>query len=238
MATVESIMDELKAKGSEQYRKTYIRHGLPGDRLFGVSNADLKVIAKSIKGQQELAMGLYATGNVDAMYLAGIVADGAKMTRDQLQSWAEGAAGMPMIFDYPVPWVALENPEASILALEWIGSKKEHIAAAGWRTYIGLVTTRPDSELDLAEIETLLQKVVNEIDSAENRAKQAMNSFVISVGMYVKPLLDKAKATAQTLGVVSIDVGDTACKIPIATEYIEKTEASGKQGQKRKTIRC
>jgi len=238
MSTVDSIMAELKAKGSEQTRKTYARHGLPADRMFGVSVADLKIIAKKIKGQQQLAMDLYATGNLDAMYLAGMVADGAKMTRDQLQYWAEGAAGMPLIYDYSVPWVTIENAEARNLALEWIDSKQEHIAAAGWRTYIGLVTTKADSDLDLAEVEGLLQRVVSEIDGAENRAKQSMNSFVITVGSYVKPLLKQAKATANQLGIVTVDVGDTACKIPVATEYIAKMEANGKQGQKRKTIRC
>ena len=238
MTAIESTMDELKALGSEQTRKTYIRHGLPGDRMFGVSVADLKVIAKKIKGQQALALDLYETGNLDAMYLAGLVADGAKMSKGELQSWAEGSAGMPLIFDYSVPWVTVENAEARNLALEWISSKEEHIVAAGWRTYSGLVTTRPDSDLDLAEIEVLLKKVVSEIDGAENRAKQVMNTFVITVGSYVKPLLEQAKDAARQLGVVAVDVGDTACKIPVATEYIAKMEASGKLGQKRKTIRC
>ena len=34
--------------------------------------ADLKTIAKTIKGQQALACEFYETGNLDAMYLAGI----------------------------------------------------------------------------------------------------------------------------------------------------------------------
>src|SRR5882672_7799003 len=79
MATVASIMAELKKKGSAQTRKTYARHGMGSREMFGVKIADLKVVAKKIKGEQELACALYATGNLDAMYLAGIVADGAKM---------------------------------------------------------------------------------------------------------------------------------------------------------------
>lgn len=39
--------------------------------------ADLKAIAKTINGQQTLACELYETGNLDAMYLAGLVADGS-----------------------------------------------------------------------------------------------------------------------------------------------------------------
>ena len=76
MPTAKSILAELKKKGSEKTRATYARHGMPADRVFGVSVADLKVIAKTIKGQQELACELYSTGFMDAMYLAGMVADG------------------------------------------------------------------------------------------------------------------------------------------------------------------
>jgi len=58
------------------------------------------------------------------------------------------------------------------------------------------------------------------------------------VGSYVKPLLKKAKAAAKQIGNVSVDVGETACEVPVATEYIEKMEAKGQIGEKRKTIRC
>jgi hypothetical protein len=33
-------------------------------------------------------------------------------------------------------------------------------------------------------------------------------------------------------------MGDTACEVPLAIAYIEKAEAAGKLGKKRKTIRC
>jgi hypothetical protein len=61
---------------------------------------------------------------------------------------------------------------------------------------------------------------------------------VISVGAYVKPLLKQAKATAQQIGEVSVDMGDTSCKVPVATAYIAKIEGMGRVGKKRKTMRC
>ena len=132
MPTVKTIMAELKKKGNENTRKTYARHGAPADRMFGVSIADLKVIAKKIKGEQDLACDLYETGNLDAMYLAGIVADGSQMTKKQLQEWAKEAGSLPMISEYTVPWVAAESPHARDLALKWMKSKNENIAAGGW----------------------------------------------------------------------------------------------------------
>jgi hypothetical protein len=65
-----------------------------------------------------------------------------------------------------------------------------------------------------------------------------MNLFVISVATYVTPLHDVAVKAARAIGVVTCDMGDTACKVPAALEYIEKVKARGKLGKKRKTMRC
>jgi hypothetical protein len=238
MATLQKVMDMLKSKGREKTRTTYARHGMGGERTLGVSVADLKVAAKGLKGQQSLALELYATGMMEAMYLAGMVANGAKMSKKELQSWAEGTGGFSMIFEHTVPWVTVESAYRRELALKWMGSKKEDVAAAGWRTYGGIVTTTADAELDLGEIEGLLGRVVKEIGGAQDRVKLTMNGFVISVGGYIVPLVDAAKKTAKELGEVGVDMGDTACKVPDAAAYIAKMEGMGKAGVKRKTIRC
>ena len=236
METGASIMSELKKKGSEQTRKTFRNHGAP-DETFGVKVGDLKPIAKRIKGQQKLACELFDTGNSDAMYLAGLVADGAQMDKRQLNAWAKGASWY-MISEYTVPAVATESPIAVDLALKWMDSKKESIAACGWCTYSGVVATRPDDELDFDEIKQLLGRVVERIDEAPNRVRYCMNGFVIAVGSYVKPLLKQAKATAKKIGKVEVEMGNTSCKVPMATEYITKIEKAGRVGKKRKTMKC
>ncbi len=236
MKTVKQVMSALKKKGSAQTRKTFARHCAP-DNMFGVKIADLKVIAKQIKGNQTLAMELYETGNTDAMYLAGIVADGKAMSKKELNDWCR-AAEWHMIAEYSVPGVAHESPHAKSLALKWIKSKKEHIAAAGWNTYSGIVATKPDAELDLDEIKLLLEEIASSIHDCGERVKYTMNGFVISVGGYVKPLAAKAKSTAKKIGKVSVDMGETACKVPLAIDYIAKMENMGRVYKKRKTIKC
>ena len=238
MPTAKSIVADLKSKGNEKTRALYGRHGMVAERCLGVNVADLKIVLKTIKGQQALAMELYETGVMEAMYLAGMVADGAKMSEKQLMAWAEGAAGMQMIGEYTVPWVTVDHPKGRELALQWIGSKKEHMAASGWSTYAGLVALTPDEKLDLAEIEGLLDDIVKRIHTAQNRVRQTMNQFVIAVGSYVMPLSSKAKAAALKMGTVIVDMGETECKVPSAMAYIEKVETMGKAGKKRKTIRC
>ena len=107
MSSVNQVMTALKKKGNPQRKELFKRHGAR-DKLYGVSVADMKVIAKTIRGEQDLACELYDTGNYDAMYLAGMVADGKQMTKKQLQSWAR-AADWQLISEYTVPWVASES---------------------------------------------------------------------------------------------------------------------------------
>jgi len=238
MPTTASVMAELKKKGTEKTRITYARHGMTTDNMYGVSMADLKVIAKTIKGQQALALELYETHNSDAMYLAGMVADGSRMNKKQLHSWADAAKNLQMISEYTVPWVTVENSDGRPLAMEWIKSSKAHVAVAGWCTYSGLLATKPDQQLNLSEIETLLTTIGKGINTAPNRVRYVMNNFIIAVGTYVTPLFEQAKAAAHQIGTVSVDMGDTACEIRPALPQIEKIESSGRQGKKRKTIRC
>ena len=236
MKNLSEVTAALKKKGSEQTRKIFARHGAPSD-TYGVKVADLKTIAKQIKGNQALACELYDSKNPDAQYLAGMVADGSQMTTRQLQSWAKNAS-WSMVSEYSVPGVTAENSEAGSLALKWINSKQEAIASSGWCTYAGLLAMMPDEELDTTEIRSLLDRIAKNIEAAPNRVRYTMNGFVIAVGSYLKPLLKQAKATAKSIGTVSVNVGDTACKVPLAIEYIKKVETAGRVGKKRKTIKC
>ena len=195
MNTVKQVMAELKTKGNEQTLAIVQRLGAPSN-TFGVRAADLKVIAKSIKGNQELAYKLYETGNGDAMYLAGLVADGSQMSKKQLQSWVK-AADWIWLSEYTVAWVAAESPHARDLALKWMDSKRESIATSGWSTYTGIVANRPDEDLDLAEIKELLDRVVKEIDLAPNRVRYTMNGFVIAVGVIRQTFIETRKGSSK-----------------------------------------
>ena len=47
-----------------------------------------------------------------------------------------------------------------------------------------------------------------------------------------------AVRTAEAIGPVSVDMGDTACKVPYAPDYIQKIRQRGTIGKKRKTAKC
>jgi 3-methyladenine DNA glycosylase AlkD len=230
------VMNALEARATATTKRTFLRHGAP-EPLFGVRVGDLKPLHQQLKGRQELALELYATGNSDAMYLAGMIADGSKMTRDQLNAWACGAA-WHMISGTTVPWVATEHPEGFDLARSWIDSFKEQVAIAGWSTLAGLATTVSDASLPLDELQSLLERCARTIHDAPNRVRYAMNGFVISCGTYVLPLADPAFQTARRIGRVEVDMGETSCQVPDAESYILKSRRGAPVAPKRRTLRC
>ena len=234
--TAEEIVEELKALGSESIKRVLVKHGAK-EPFFGVKIEHLKKIQKRIKTNYQLALNLYDTGISDAMYLAGLIADDARMTKTDLQKWIKGAYWYA-ISEYTVPWVAAGSPHGHALALKWIESKQESIAAAGWTTYACLVSIKADEDLDLDELRQLLGRIEITIHKQPNRVRLCMNQFVISVGAHVAELTSLAIQTAERIGVVSVDMGDTACKVPHAVDYIGKIQERGTIGKKRKSVKC
>ncbi len=230
------VMQALAAKGSESTKRIFMKHGAK-EPFFGVKVGDMKPIAKQLKGQQALALELYATGNGDAQYLAGMVADGRTMTRAQLDRWAK-TASWDMVSGTTVPWVASEHPEGFAAAAEWIDAADEQEARAGWAALAAIVTTWPDEALPIKKLDALLARVVKELPKAPDGVRYTMNNFVIACGSYVAPLGDKALAAARKIGKVEIDLAGTACKVPEAESYILKARRGAPIAPKRKTVRC
>lgn len=234
--TYEEVMTKLGELGTEQTRKTFLRHGVK-EPFFGVRVGDLKKLVKYVKKDQELALALYDSGNHDAMYLAGLSINPQKMNQEVLQRWVKNAYWY-MLAEYTVASVAAESNNALELAREWMKSEDEMIATCGWSTYSNYLSITSDEQLDLQEIRQLLQQVEETIHEERNRVRYNMNNFVISVAAYVADLHDEAIKTAEKIGKVHVDVGQTACKVPIATDYINKIKARGAIGVKRKTCIC
>ncbi|MBK9735234.1 MAG: DNA alkylation repair protein [Saprospiraceae bacterium] len=234
--TLTDIMSELERLGDAQTKKTLMRHGAK-EPFFGVKVADLKTILKKTKKNHELSLQLYDTGNSDAMYLAGLMADEKKITKAQLQDWVENAY-WSYLNEFAVPWVASETAFGFDLGMEWINSKNENIAAAGWATLSSCAAIHDDKDLDVKLYQALLDRVTTEIHQAPNRVRQTMNAFVIAVGTFVKDLTKKCLDVATIIGTVTVDMNGTACKVPSAGEYIQKHLIAGRVGKKRKDARC
>lgn len=234
--TVKEVLKQLEGFGDERTKNTLSKHGAK-EPFFGVKVADLKKVLKQTKKNHELSLELYNTGNTDAMYLAGLMADEKKITKKHLNDWVKKAYWQ-YLSEYTVPWVAAETDHGFELGLKWIKSKKENIAAAGWATLSYYAGVNEDEKLDIDAYSKLLDVVEKDIHKAENRVRYTMNGFVIAIGSYIKSLTGKSKKVATKIGKVSVEMNGTACKVPLATDYIQKIVDKNRVGKKRKTARC
>jgi 3-methyladenine DNA glycosylase AlkD len=236
MMTAKEIMQQLEKMGDPQTKKTLMKHGAK-EPFFGVKVADLKTILKKTNKNHELSLELYATGNSDAMYLAGLMANEKKITEAQLDEWLDQAYWY-YLNEFAVPFVAGETAFGFSLGLKWLKSDQERVACAGWNTLAYFAAMNEDSNLDIKTYSELLDKVEKEIATAQNRVKYCMNSFVIAIGTYILELNQKALSVATKIGKVDVVLAGTACKVPMAKEHIVKNIDSGRGGKKRKTARC
>ena len=234
--TAQEVLKELENYGNPSTKKIFMKHGAK-EPFFGVKVADLKKIQKKIKKDHELAIALYDSKNLDAMYLAGLIADEDKVTKAELNNWVKNAP-WHMISEYTVPWVAADSKHGFELGLKWIESEQENIASSGWATLASVAGVKTDEALDVEKFSALLDRVGKEVHLAQNRVRYTMNGFVIAVGTYIPALTKKATKIAEKIGKVDVEMGGTACKVPLAIDYIQKVVDKGRVGKKRKTARC
>jgi 3-methyladenine DNA glycosylase AlkD len=231
-----TVMQELEALGSERTKKVYMSQGAR-EPLFGVATGAMKPIFKKTKIDQALAEELYATGNYDAMYLAGMIADPKAMTGADFDRWMEFAY-FYMISDFIVAVTLAESDIAQAVSDKWIATGKELYMSAGYSCYCWLLGNRKDEEFNKEKLSAMLDIVEKTIHTSPGRAKYAMNNFVITAGVSYLPLHDKAVSVASAIGTVDISDGKARCSIPVACEEIQKAADKGRLGFKRKNVRC
>lgn len=236
MMDCQTVMQELEALGNERIKKRYIGNGAH-EPLFGVATGQMKPIAKKIKINQPLAEQLYATGNYDAMYFAGVIADPMAMTEADFERWID-AAYFFMLSDFVVAVTLSESEMAPGIADKWIASGEELRMSAGWSCYCWFLGNRPDDAFNADKISGMLDQVKITIHDSPERTKASMNNFLYTVGISYLPLHDKALETAKAVGPVEIRRDNKKSRILNACDSIQKDLDRGRLGFKRRYVRC
>ncbi|MCJ1907490.1 DNA alkylation repair protein [Planococcus ruber] len=230
----DTVLKELEALGTERTKKRYLSNGAR-EPLFGVATGAMKPLAKKIKKDQALADELYATGNFDAMYFAGVISD--MKTPEEFDRWMEDAYFF-MLSDYVVAVSLAEAPFAQELADKWIASGEELKMSAGWSCYCWLLGRWPDSAFDKYKLSAMLDQAKEQIHDAPDRTKVSMNNFILTTAISFEPLHEKAVETAAAVGPVEIRKDEKKSSTLLASEAIQKAVDRGQLGFKRKYVRC
>ena len=88
-ANVANVLAELHRLANPTNVAGMARFGIVGKKLLGISVVQLRAIAKRIGRDHELAEALWASGIFEARILAAFVAESARVTRRQANSWTK-----------------------------------------------------------------------------------------------------------------------------------------------------
>ncbi len=232
----DSVMRELESLGTAHTKKSYLSRGVE-EPLFGVATGAMKPLKKEIGVDQALAERLWDTGNYDAMYFAGMIADVRVMTEAGFDRWIDGAYSA-MLSDFVVAATLAESDLAQGVANRWIRSGEENRASAGWACYEWLLGWRPDSYFEPETVRGLLELAAATIHEASPRLKRAISNFIVAVGVSYQPLHDEALKAADDIGVVEVVSNGTVKPLGSAAEQIRKAAEKGRIGFKRRAVRC
>ena len=84
---VESALTALEKMSTRRDRENLTRFGITTSKAFGVSMANLQVLAKRLGRSHELASALWDTGWYEARLLSSFVGDPARLTPAQMDRW-------------------------------------------------------------------------------------------------------------------------------------------------------
>lgn len=228
--TVKEVLAELEAKGTEQNRKIYRRHGVEDENLFGVSYANLDRLAKQIRKLKatDIAIPLWQnSNNHDAKILASkileaktitpkIADDLAKEVTHSLQS--TGLASVLAQTDF-APAKAEKWTAMSASRSHW----KVHL---GWAIIASIaIAKKTHKELQDSWFHNFLSTIEKAIHDSPNEIRAQMNQTLIAIGSRNESLRDRALSSAKKIGKVDVDQGETSCKTPDAASYIDKVWA-------------
>jgi len=83
----QSALTWLERHSSKQTRDGMARYGIPSDKALGVSVADIRLLAKRLGRNHELAAALWETGVYEARMLTSFVDEPERVTPAQMDRW-------------------------------------------------------------------------------------------------------------------------------------------------------
>jgi 3-methyladenine DNA glycosylase AlkD len=210
---VEELMAELAGLEDPRAREVNERHGDD----HGVNLSKLRAIAKRLKTQHELALGLWATGDTAARLLALLVCRPKAFSRGELDTMLRESRAAK-VQDWLVNYVVKKGPHAEELRVAWLADPDPVVASAGWALTSERVAKMPEG-LDLAG---LLDVIGAEMKDAPDRLQWAMNTCLAQIGIEHAGHRARALEIGERLQVLKDYPTPPGCTSPFAPTWINE----------------
>jgi 3-methyladenine DNA glycosylase AlkD len=197
METVESVISGLKLLADEGVSKSMERFGIPSDQALGIKVPELRMIARSIKKNHELAMGIWKADIHEAKVLASMIGNPQQMTAGEMDEWVKDIYSWD-VCDQCCGNLFVYTPHWKNKVREWIPSAHEFTRRAGV-VLIAEATMHQKKNVTDGELRLMLQMALTVANDARNFVKKAVSWAMRQVGKKRPGLTDEVIEMARGL---------------------------------------
>lgn len=127
----DEILTKLMSLANPRAVKGMARFGIHAKNAYGIAAPTLQKIAREIGTDHALAQRLWASGNLDARYIAAMIDDPARVTKAQMERWASDFDSWS-VCDSSCGYLFDKTPFAYRKAIEWSKREEEYVKRAGF----------------------------------------------------------------------------------------------------------
>ena len=194
-ATTAQILDWLASKRSDHNIAGMARYGINVSKAFGVSNSELRPLARAIGRNHERALQLWQTQWREARLLAAFTAGKKQLTIDEARDWASGFNSWEIV-DGTADLFA-ETDFWRDLVAEFAADEREFVRRAAFATLVWACVHRK-KEPD-ATFMAYLPLIRHHSSDPRNFVKKAVNWALRQIGKRSASLHGPALALARDL---------------------------------------
>jgi 3-methyladenine DNA glycosylase AlkD len=194
--TCDEVMTLLAAQTNETNRAGMARYGIKTDDAFGISIYELRKIARPLRGDHDLALALWHTGNHEARLLAGMIDDPKLVTEEQIELWVADFDSWD-VCDQVCSNLFDRTPWAHAKAVEWSARDEEFVKRAGFVLMACLAVH--DKEAPDEVLRRFLPIIEAAVDDERNFVKKVVNWALRQIGKRNRALNAAAIAAGERI---------------------------------------
>jgi 3-methyladenine DNA glycosylase AlkD len=220
--TVKEILAQLESLGDDARRAHNTKAGAP-DNQFGVKLGDIRAMAKKIKTDHELALSLWATGNVEAQLLATLIIKPKSLSAEGLDKLTRSTT-CAQVADWLNANVVAQHPDKEALREKWMLAKDRWAARAGWN----LTASRVSKSAEGLDLPALLDRIEKEMPKSKPEVQWTMNNTLGAIGIHHPQHRKRAIALGEKIGLYRdwpVSKGCTPPYVPVWVEAMVKRQA-------------
>ena len=196
MVTLRSALQLLKSYQSDKVLKSLEHFGIPSRNAYGITNPSIKLVARQIGKNHDLAVQLWHAGILEAMILASLIADPKRLTEFEMDEWITKIESWS-VCDAVCGYLFCKTDFAYKKAMAWSYLKPEYEKRAGFVLMATLAVH--DKKAHDEKLVPFFKRMEEEAFDERNFVRKAVNWALRQCGKRSLYLHEKALVAAENI---------------------------------------